>query len=357
VPREGGPGPPGGSVAPSSEGDPVQTTSEDTIDRVWRLPEPSAVWPADALALLEFANGCAWEATDPVLLELARLRAASLIGHEEGRHRRSATARARGLGEEKIAALGDSFSSDRFDDRERECLRFVEQFVIDVSGVTDADRGALRSVLGDETESFVTSFYITEFSQRLEMMSSRLLGVSGRSTEIALPPESATLVEPRQALGRYQDAVVRGNALDPVLTEMVRLRCARTHNCRICQTLRLVDALVAGADEEMAAKIDFYEKSDLSARTKAALRVTDAFITRPDTLSDEAVTEAQSLLSEEELAELCLDITKWSTQKIHVALGTDGADRLPLDEKGVSYFQFAGDGTLGGFAARADALS
>lgn len=333
----------------------MQRTSEGTADRVWRLPDPSGPWPPDALALLEFANVCAWKATDPVLLELARLTAASLVGNNAGQNRRSGTARRRGLSEEKITSLGNYFGSDRFDERERECLRFVEQFVLDVSGVTDADRSALRRVLGDETERFVTSLYITEFSQRLEMMSSLLLGEAG--------PESAPLseacssdVEPRLALANYQDAVVRGNALDPVLTEMVRLRCARTHNCRICQTLRLVDALVAGADEEMAAKIDFYEKSDLSERTKVALRVTDAFITRPDTLPDASVTEARSMFSREELAELCLDITKWSTQKIHVALGTDGADRLPIDENGVSYFQFAGDGKVAGFAARADAL-
>ena len=40
------------------------------------------------------------------------------------------------------------------------------------------------------------------------------------------------------------------------------------------------------------------------------------------------------------LAELLLDITKWSTQKIHVALGTDGADALPRDAAGVSYLTF-----------------
>src|ERR1019366_10077807 len=84
-------------------------------------------------------------------------------------------------------SLGNYFGSDRFDERERECLRFVEQFVLDVSGVTDADRSALRRVLGDETERFVTSLYITEFSQRLEMMSSLLLGEAG--------PESAPLSE------------------------------------------------------------------------------------------------------------------------------------------------------------------
>ena len=33
------------------------------------------------------------------------------------------------------------------------------------------------------------------------------------------------------ALNRFQDAVVRLDAIDPVTTEVVRLRCARHHDC------------------------------------------------------------------------------------------------------------------------------
>ena len=47
----------------------------------------------------------------------------------------------------------------------------------------------------------------------------------------------------------YQDAVVRYGLLDAVTTELVRLRCARQHDCRICQTLRLADAAHAGVDD------------------------------------------------------------------------------------------------------------
>lgn len=35
----------------------------------------------------------------------------------------------------------------------------------------------------------------------------------------------------RRALGAWQAAVVRQQALDPVTTEMVRLRCADHHDC------------------------------------------------------------------------------------------------------------------------------
>lgn len=35
----------------------------------------------------------------------------------------------------------------------------------------------------------------------------------------------------RHALGAWQAAVVRLDAVDPVTTELVRLRCARYHDC------------------------------------------------------------------------------------------------------------------------------
>lgn len=33
------------------------------------------------------------------------------------------------------------------------------------------------------------------------------------------------------AIGAYQDAVMRLGGIDPVTTELVRLRCARQHQC------------------------------------------------------------------------------------------------------------------------------
>lgn len=167
-------------------------------------------------------------------------------------------------------------------------------------------------------------------------------GADGRP--LGRDPELVTL------LGDYQDAVVRSTILDPVTTELVRLRCARQHDCRICQTLRLADAADRGLDESMAGKVDHYERSDLDERHKVALRIVDAFIWRPANMSDELVAQAHEQFTDAELAELLLDITKWSTQKIHVALGTDGADRLPVGDAGVSYFTFDENGRAMSFA-------
>jgi alkylhydroperoxidase family enzyme len=144
----------------------------------------------------------------------------------------------------------------------------------------------------------------------------------------------------------YQDAVVRSRHLDPVTTELVRLRCARQHDCRICQTLRLADAASSGVDDEMTEQIDHYETSSLSERHKVALRIVDAFIWRTADLDDVLVAQAHEHYSDAEIAEILVDITKWSTQKIHVVLGTDGADRLPVNEQGVTYFAFGEDGRV-----------
>lgn len=338
---------------------PKDLRNADT-DPVWRLPEELGALRPEAVSRLEDANRAAWQAVQPALLELVRLRIAALIGNEAGLQRRSQTAREQGLDEATIAQVANHCSPE-FSQHAKDCLAFAEQFVLDVSGLGEAALAALSSHLNEEQlHAFVVALYVTECTQRLEMMSPLLL--SGPSASPGPTPSAdRSLGTPRgrddavqqlhQTLKDYQATVVRGVALDPVTTELVRLRCARTHNCRICQTLRLTDARAAGVDDELTAKVDFYERSDLDERTKTALRITDAFITLPGTLGQEVIEYARSVFSEEQLAELLLDITKWSTQKIHVALGTDAADALPTNEDGVSFFAFADDGRVAGFSA------
>lgn len=63
-------------------------------------------------------------------------------------------------------------------------------------------------------------------------------------------------------------AVGRMRALDPVTSEIVRLRGARQHNCRLCKSLREAGALEAGATESDYDGIDDFENSNLSNGTK-----------------------------------------------------------------------------------------
>ena len=208
----------------------------------WELPAGLSRLRAEACGLLTALNERVWQAGDPVLLELVRVRVAQLIGNPG------------------VVALAASSASSASLVAEQDVVDFAEQFVIDVSGTTEEMREGLTARFGaDGARELVTAIYVVEFTQRLQLIAARLLddafaGVPGGTS--AVSDASATGL-----LNAYQAAVVRGSALDPVTTELVRLRCARTHNCRICQTLRLADARAAGVDETMTAKVDRYERS------------------------------------------------------------------------------------------------
>lgn len=84
-----------------------------------------------------------------VAVELCRLRLAHLLGCNRAADARSQAAVANGLTKEKVAALADWPSSSLFDDLDRACLNWAEQFVLDPNGVTDEDSDAVRSHLGN----------------------------------------------------------------------------------------------------------------------------------------------------------------------------------------------------------------
>jgi AhpD family alkylhydroperoxidase len=313
----------------------MTTSNFSEAELVWGLPAGLSRLRPEACGLLTALNERVWQAGDPVLLELVRVRVAQLIGNP-------AAARVR------FASAASAAELDVVD--------FAEQFVIDVGGTTEEMRDGLTARFGaDGARALVTAIYVVEFTQRLQLIAARLLDDAFAAVpagSYAAADYVAADASPAGLLDAYQAAVVRGSALDPVTTELVRLRCARTHHCRICQTLRLADSRAAGVDEDMTAKVDFYERSDLPERAKVALRVTDAFITRPDLLSDTVAGQARASFGPAELASLCLDITKWSTQKIKVALGTDGADRLVTDADGVALFGFDSGGQATGYRGR-----
>ena len=324
--------------------------------RVWRIPETVRTQAPEAALLLDAVNAAAWRTVSPVQLEEVRVRMAQMLCFAPGLGRFSAQARAGGLNEHKLSHVADYFRSDDYTDQERALLGFAEQFVIDVSQFTPQGREALAGAIGSQDiVDVVTAIYVIEYTQRLESIATAVIGSEGPGTAFSsAPPATAAGSEEagvRQLLADYSAAVMRLRELDPVTTELVRLRCARTHNCRICQTLRASDARSAGADDEMTRKVDFYESSDLDERVKTALRITDAFILKPGDLTEAPIHAARRLFTEAELVELCLDITKWATQKIKVSLGADGADRLPRNEAGMSFFTFGLDGLPASFGA------
>jgi hypothetical protein len=104
--------------------------------------------------------------------------------------------------------------------------------------------------------------------------------------------------------------------------------------------LRLGVAREHGLDESMAEKVDHYEESDLPEHQKVALRLADAFVTWPAGISKTLAAQLREYYSPGQIVELLLDISKWSTQKIPVALGTDGE----VNPGGLALFDFDAHG-------------
>jgi AhpD family alkylhydroperoxidase len=165
--------------------------------------------------------------------------------------------------------------------------------------------------------------------------------MSDREPRVRLSANGDGAIAPvlADALDAFAAAAMRAQAVDPVTTELVRLRCAGYHDCRICGSLRLEDARQRGVDEEMAAKVARYEASDLPERAKVALRLADAVIIDPSTADRALAAQVHEHFSDEQIAELLFDIMKWSRQKERVALRLEappweGTNTFSFDDSG-----------------------
>ena len=129
----------------------------------------------DVLEHLDDLHDAVWNAVDPVLLELCRLRIARLLGCGAEEEARTSAASAAGLDEATIADLPAWPSSSRFGPGERACLAVCEQLVIDVAGMSDEVALAAVEHLGPQTfRDFVTALLVLEQRQRLRLAWERL---------------------------------------------------------------------------------------------------------------------------------------------------------------------------------------
>lgn len=211
---------------------------------------------------------------------------------------------------------------------------FAEQCVVDVSAVTAGQRAAAFAALGADAFPTVQALYVLDLGTRMNAAFRALSGNPVPATE-ATGDLWTTLEE-------FMRAVARLRALDPVSTELVRLRGARAHDCRLCRSLRNVHAVRADGDEAFFDQIDDYERSSLTERQRVALRLVDAMLWQPADWPDGLATRLHEQWSPEELVELVLDVVRNAANKIAVAFGADD----PHVTEGLEYYDTDAAGEL-----------
>ncbi len=222
-------------------------------------------------------------------LALVDLRIAQLLGDDTESW--APTGAAPVVGASRRAHLRQWPTSSLFSDEERAVLGFTEQFVIDVAGVDDRLRTELATAVGSsQVLDLVVPLFVLDLGRRVSMVLERLFpeypevgsGLAPARDPATGPATGMTVLDGFDRLSR---SVALLDALDPVTTELVRLRGARQHNCRLCQSTRSARALESGADEALFDSTERYESSDLAEAQKVALRLTDAVITGPGSLA------------------------------------------------------------------------
>lgn len=124
----------------------IRGAGQTEFDQIWGVrPEYFACFMADHDASIA--------RVDPVLVELCRLRMATILGCDFAMSYRYEPAMAAGLDEAKIALIHRYPDSPLFTPRERACIEFAEQFAMQSSSISDDD--VVRLLAQIDPESFI----------------------------------------------------------------------------------------------------------------------------------------------------------------------------------------------------------
>jgi alkylhydroperoxidase family enzyme len=223
---------------------------------------------------------------------------------------------------------------------------FAEQFSVDVSAISGEQRSRLWKVLGDSTFGTVVQMYVADFVPRVRA-GLEALGVGDEYLGwVAGPVAWDHDTDPADLVfNTFLPTVARLRQLDALTAEVVRLRGATQHNCRLCKSLRETTALDAGGTETLYGDIERFEEStQLSDRHKAALRYADALIWSPGSISADVAAAVREHFSDVEAVELTLDVMRNASNKVAVALAGDaprvesGTEQYLLDIDGQTVF-------------------
>ena len=285
------------------------------------MTDPRAAHSPEVVAALVVACESVRAVCDHTLLELARRRVAMLLQNDA-----ELTATPWGeITDAQRAQLATWPTSDAFDDRERAALALTEQFVIDVTGVLTGPLAASAGALGAEIGPFVQALYLLDVGQRIDMVLGALVGMSITTDSWAWGASGEIPDDPMVAIMEMLAAVGRLQTVDPISKELVRLRGARLHQCRRCQSVRSVAALNAGADDELLSAEDPASAGGLSDATLAALDLVDATFAGPPVVGEELLARLDRSYDSAQLVEITSYLMRNACNKIPVAFGVDDA--------------------------------
>ncbi|MBJ7341022.1 carboxymuconolactone decarboxylase family protein [Mycolicibacterium sp.] len=222
-------------------------------------------------------------------------------------------------------------------DDDPQLAEFAEQFAVDVSVISPQQRAAFMTALGAKAFRMAALIFVADFVPRVRM------GLSA----LGFAPVVDPVVWDRDTdpvdllLNQFAPMVGALRELDPVTTEVVRLRGAVQHDCRLCKSLREGAALDAGGTESLYSDIEDYESSRLlDDRHKAALRYVDALIWTPSKIDADVAAGVRTHFADAEALEITLDVMRNGANKIAVALGGDA----PRVETGTERYVLGLDG-------------
>jgi len=215
---------------------------------------------------------------------------------------------------------------------------FAHQACLDVASVTADQRAAFLAAAGDRAGTLAAALWVGEFVPRSRAALDSLFGSGPWPVPAAAPVPGGLWA----ALDGLIRSVPTLDALDPVTSELVRLRGARQHDCRLCRSLRNRTALRAGATENDFAAVDHHQDSDLTILQRAALAFTDVMIWTPGRIDPATVTALTVAATPAQQVELVLDVTRNALNKVAVGLGADAAHIA----EGVELYDVAPDGSL-----------
>jgi hypothetical protein len=206
-----------------------------------------------------------------------------------------------------------------------DAMAFAEQMVVDVASMTPDVRAPGLAELGAHAPAFVLAVWTEDMRIRAGTAWREMFGEEWR------PIPTSAETDPWVAHERFLLEVAKLAAIDPVTSELVRLRGARAHNCRLCQSRRSVSAI------DLAGRSDLFDDGDPSGISDVqalALQVVDAFVWQPIQWPPGLGERIVEAVGAGAATELILDIVRNAANKIAVVFEVDD----PQVESGVEYY-------------------